>query len=72
MESSLTVSSIAALFAAMIVLASIPSVSVMAVSARSATSGFIHGAFTALGIVVGDIIFIILAIYGFLHYETDY
>ena len=39
MESNLTLSSIAALFGAMIVLASIPSVSVLAVSVRSATSG---------------------------------
>ena len=64
METSLTVHSIAALFGSMVVLASIPSVSVLAVSARSATSGFVHAAITALGIVVGDIIFIILAIYG--------
>jgi len=64
MESSLTVSSIAALFGTMVVLAFIPSVSVLAVSARSVTCGFTHGAFTAIGIVVGDIIFILLAIYG--------
>lgn len=60
----MTFSGIAALLAAMVVLASIPSVSVLAVSARSATSGFTHGAFTTIGIVVGDIVFIILAIYG--------
>uniref|UniRef100_UPI0025B40F2F LysE family translocator n=1 Tax=Trichocoleus desertorum TaxID=1481672 RepID=UPI0025B40F2F len=48
----------------MVVLASIPSVSVLAVSTRSATSGFIHGVFTTIGIVVGDIIFIIMAIWG--------
>ena len=55
----MTFSSIVALFSAMVVLAFIPSVSVLAVSTRSATSGFIHGVFTTLGIVVGDIIFII-------------
>jgi threonine/homoserine/homoserine lactone efflux protein len=60
----MTVSSIVALFSTMVVLASIPSVSVLAVSTRSATSGFIHGVFTTIGIVLGDIIFIIIAIWG--------
>lgn len=64
MESSLTFGSLTALFGAMTVLAFIPSVSVLVVSARSAACGFIHGVFTTLGIVVGDIVFIILAIYG--------
>ena len=48
----------------MIVLAAIPSVSVLAVTARAAAFGFSHGLFTALGIVVGDIIFILIAVYG--------
>jgi len=48
----------------MIVLAIIPSVSVLAVSARAAAFGFTHGVFTALGIVAGDIIFILVAVYG--------
>lgn len=48
----------------MIVLAIIPSVSVLAVSARAAAFGFSHGFFTALGIVVGDIVFILIAVYG--------
>lgn len=60
----MTFSSTVALFSAMIVLALIPSISVLAVSTRSATSGFIHGVFTTLGIVLGDIIFIIIAIWG--------
>lgn len=64
MQSSMTLNSIVALFSAMVVLAAIPSVSVLAVSTSSATSGFIHGVFTTLGIVLGDIIFIILAIWG--------
>jgi len=64
MESSLTPGSIAALFGSMIVLAFIPSISVLVVSARSAACGFTHGVFTTIGIVVGDIIFILLAIYG--------
>jgi threonine/homoserine/homoserine lactone efflux protein len=59
-----TLSSTFALFCTMIMLASIPGVSVLTVSARAATFGFIHGAFTTLGIVIGDITFIILAIWG--------
>lgn len=64
MQSSLTLSGIAALFGTLAVLALIPSVSVLAVSARSASCGFMHGVFTAIGIVVGDIFFILLAILG--------
>ena len=64
MQSSMTFSSIFALFSAMVILASIPSVSVLAVSTRAATYGFIHGVLTTIGIVVGDIIFIIIAISG--------
>jgi threonine/homoserine/homoserine lactone efflux protein len=60
----MTLSSIAALFGVMVVLAFIPSVSVVTVSARSAASGFIHGVFTTIGIVAGDILFILLAILG--------
>jgi threonine/homoserine/homoserine lactone efflux protein len=48
----------------MIVLAIVPSVSVLAVTARSAAFGFSHGLFTALGIVVADILFILVAVYG--------
>ena len=57
-------STIAALLAAMIPLAVIPSPSVFAVVARSMASGFMHGVVTTIGIVVGDCFFIILAIYG--------
>jgi threonine/homoserine/homoserine lactone efflux protein len=46
------------------VLAAIPSVSVLAVTARAAAFGFSHGMFTALGIVAGDIVFILIAVYG--------
>ncbi|WP_238393234.1 LysE family translocator [Myxacorys almedinensis] len=60
----MTFSSIVALFSAMVVLAAMPSVSVLAVSTRSATFGFIHGAFTTLGIVAGDIVFIAIALWG--------
>jgi threonine/homoserine/homoserine lactone efflux protein len=64
MQSSMTFSSIVALFGTMIVLAAVPSVSVLTVSARSAAYGFVHGGLTTLGILVGDIIYILLAIYG--------
>lgn len=64
MQSSMTFSNGLALFSAMAILASIPSVSVLAVSTRSATFGLIHGVFTTMGIVTGDIIFILIAIGG--------
>lgn len=64
MESNLTFGSIAALFLVMAVLAAIPSVSVLIVSARSASCGFVHGVFTTLGIVVGDLFFILIAVFG--------
>jgi threonine/homoserine/homoserine lactone efflux protein len=60
----MTLSSIVALFSAMVVLAAIPSISVLTVSTRAASAGLIHGIFTAIGIVVGDIIFILIAIWG--------
>ena len=64
LESSLSLASVLALLGTMIVLAVIPSVSVLAVSARAAAFGFTHGMFTAFGIVIADIIFILLAVYG--------
>lgn len=53
-----------AFFGIMLVLAAMPSSSVLIVVARSATSGFLHGLLVALGIVTGDIIFILIAILG--------
>lgn len=64
MESSLTPANIAALTGIMVFGALVPSVSVLAVSARSAALGFAHGVLTSVGIVVGDIVFILIAIYG--------
>jgi threonine/homoserine/homoserine lactone efflux protein len=52
------------LLGALIVLAIIPSVSVLAVTARSAAFGFTHGVLAALGIVAADILFILIAVYG--------
>lgn len=60
----MTPSSAAALFATMVMLALLPSMSVMTVLARSASLGFRHGAVTSLGIVAGDLVYILLAIYG--------
>lgn len=60
----MTFSNSIALFTAMVALALLPSLSVMTVLARSAALGFLHGAATSLGIVAGDILYILLAIYG--------
>lgn len=53
-----------ALSGAMLVLAAVPSVSVLTVSARSASAGFTHGALAAVGVVAGDLCFILLAMLG--------
>jgi len=64
MQATIGVGNALALFVAMAVLAAVPSVSVLAVSARAASSGFAHGALTAAGIVLGDLLFILLAVFG--------
>lgn len=64
LETTLSLASILALLGTLIVLAVIPSVSVLTVSARAAAFGFTHGMFAAFGIVIADIIFILLAVYG--------
>ena len=64
MQTSLTLAGAAALFASMVVLAAIPSVSVFAVIARSTAFGANHGILTALGIAIGDVVFILLAALG--------
>lgn len=48
----------------MLTLAAIPSTSVALVVTRSATSGLCHGAAVSVGIVLGDILFALLAILG--------
>ena len=60
----MTFSSIVALFGAMFALAIIPDTSAFAVVARSIGSGFTHGLATTIGIIIGDLVFIILAVYG--------
>lgn len=65
-------STIIALFSAMIILAALPSVSVLAVATRSATSGFKQGFFTTLGIVAGDIIFILIVLQGLVLFVDNF
>jgi threonine/homoserine/homoserine lactone efflux protein len=48
----------------MLLLAALPSSSVALVVVRSATLGVKHGIATSLGIVAGDLIFVLLAIFG--------
>jgi len=55
---------IVSLFLIMITLAVIPSASVALVVTRSATLGISNGVAVALGIVLGDLVFILLAILG--------
>ena len=52
------------LFAIMVTLAAIPSTSVALVVTRSATHGVANGVAVSAGIVVGDLLFIILAVMG--------
>lgn len=58
------ISSAAAFFLVMITLAAMPSASVALVVARSATHGVAHGVAVAAGIVLGDLLFIALALLG--------
>lgn len=58
------ISSTAAFFLVMIMLAAMPSASVALVVARSATHGVAHGLAVAAGIVLGDLLFITLALLG--------
>lgn len=60
----MTPSSLIILFAIMLVLAAIPSASVGLVVARSATAGISNGIATSFGIVLGDLVFVLLALLG--------
>jgi len=53
-----------ALLGALVVLAAIPGLSVLTVTSRSAAFGFRHGVLTTIGILCGDIIFIVIAVLG--------
>ncbi len=61
-QTSLSLDSCIALFSVMLVLAIIPSVSVMVVTARTISHGFKHGLYTTVGIIAGDVLFILLAV----------
>lgn len=52
------------LTAVMAALAAVPSVSVSLVVLRAATGGFVGGAAVALGVVIGDLVFVMLALTG--------
>ena len=64
MDLSLGPGSILALAVSMALLAALPSTSVMAVTAQAAAYGFRHGAAVSAGVVVGDLVYILLAIFG--------
>ncbi|ANO51456.1 LysE family translocator [Woeseia oceani] len=64
MESSLTFIASAAIFGSMLILALVPSMSVITVCARSVSYGFAHGVAATVGVVVGDIVFILIAVLG--------
>lgn len=55
---------IVSLFIVMTTLALVPSTSVALVVARSSTAGFLNGAAVAAGVVVGDLVFVFLAVIG--------
>ena len=60
----MTISTISAMFISMLVLAAIPGASVIAVVSRTVSAGLNHGIYTVVGIVLGDILFILIAVYG--------
>jgi len=60
----MTLPTLLTLLTVMLALAAIPSASVALVVTRSATLGFANGAAAALGIVLGDLVFVTLAIFG--------
>lgn len=64
MDSQLGLAGTLSLFAAMAALAALPSLSVLTVVSRTVAGGFVHGAAASLGIVAGDLVFILLAVFG--------
>lgn len=61
---TISVYNLLTLFFSMLLLAAIPSTSVLVVTSRAATCGFKHGVILTLGIIFGDIIFILTALLG--------
>jgi len=64
MELNLTLSAVVALFVSLSILAAIPSISVLIVTTRAAVYGFRHGVAVALGLLLVDILFISIALFG--------
>ena len=60
----MSIDSLFALFGAMVLLAIVPGPAVFAVIARSFSSGTLQSAYMTAGIVLGDYVFIILALFG--------
>jgi threonine/homoserine/homoserine lactone efflux protein len=60
----MTLNIVISLIIAMLILAIVPGPAVFAVVSKSISSGFTHGLFITIGIVLGDFIFILLAIFG--------
>lgn len=63
---TLSLLSILTLAAILLALAALPSASVALVLSRTATAGLRQGAWVALGIVMGDLVFVVLALLGLL------
>lgn len=64
MEVHLDATSLITMFMAMLALAAVPDASAFAVVARALASGISHAFITVLGIVTGDLVFILIAFYG--------
>ena len=64
MEFTLSLTSISGLFLSLAVLAAVPSLSVLMVTSRAVSHGFRHGLLVAVGVVLADMLFIIVALYG--------
>ena len=60
----MSVESLFTLFSAMVLLAIVPGPAVFAVIARSFSSGTLSGAYLTAGIIFGDYVFIVLALFG--------
>ena len=60
----MTLTGTGVLFITMVLLAALPSTSVAVVVTRSVTNGIAHGVAAAAGIVAGDLVFVMLALFG--------
>jgi threonine/homoserine/homoserine lactone efflux protein len=60
----MTPSSFVALFGTMLILALTPGIGVFTVTARTLAGGIAHGLAATVGLILGDIIFILLVVYG--------